>query len=41
MKLTEEQEVQFDELTMVEKVAILLIQLGEDTTTNLYQQSCW
>jgi flagellar motor switch protein FliG len=36
MKLTEEQKVQFDELTMVEKVAILLIQLGEDTTTNLF-----
>ena len=36
MKLTDDQKVQFDELGMSEKVAILLIQLGEDTTTNLF-----
>ncbi len=36
MKLSNEQKLQFDELGMTEKVAILLIQLGEDTTTNLF-----
>jgi len=36
VKLTEEQKIQYDELSMAEKVAILLIQLGEDTTTNLF-----
>ena len=36
MKLSEEQKIQYDELGMTEKVAILLIQLGEDTTTNLF-----
>lgn len=36
MKLTDAQKVLFDELSMAEKVAILLIQLGEDTTTNLF-----
>ncbi|WP_458700794.1 flagellar motor switch protein FliG [Sulfurospirillum sp. 1307] len=36
MKLSDAQKIQFDELTMAEKVAILLIQLGEDTTTNLF-----
>ena len=36
MKLTEEQKIQYNELSMAEKVAILLIQLGEDTTTNLF-----
>ncbi len=36
MKLSNEQKLQFDELSMTEKVAILLIQLGEDTTTNLF-----
>ncbi len=36
MKLSEEQKILYDELGMTEKVAILLIQLGEDTTTNLF-----
>ena len=36
MKLSDEQKIQYDELNMTEKVAILLIQLGEDTTTNLF-----
>ena len=36
MKLSDEQKLQYDELNMTEKVAILLIQLGEDTTTNLF-----
>jgi len=36
LKLSDEQKIQFDELSMTEKVAILLIQLGEDTTTNLF-----
>ncbi len=36
MKLSDDQKNQFDELGMTEKVAILLIQLGEDTTTNLF-----
>lgn len=36
MKLTEDQKNQFNELSMAEKVAILLIQMGEDTTTNLF-----
>jgi len=36
VKLSDEQKIQYDELSMTEKVAILLIQLGEDTTTNLF-----
>ncbi|MBL0687426.1 MAG: flagellar motor switch protein FliG [Sulfurospirillum sp.] len=36
MKLSSEQKSQYDELSMSEKVAILLIQLGEDITTNLF-----
>jgi flagellar motor switch protein FliG len=36
MKLTEDQKNIYNELTMSEKVAILLIQLGEDITTNLF-----
>ncbi len=36
MKLSDEQKIQYDELSMTEKVAILLIQVGEDTTTNLF-----
>ncbi len=36
MKLTDEQKIQYDELGMSEKVAILLIQLGEDITTNVF-----
>ncbi len=36
MKLSEAQKAQFEELSMAEKVAILLIQLGEDATTNLF-----
>ena len=36
MKLTEEQKNEYNELSMPEKVAILLIQLGEDITTNLF-----
>ncbi len=36
MKLTEDQKNEYNELTMPEKVAILLIQLGEDATTNIF-----
>ncbi len=36
MKLTEDQKDEYNELTMSEKVAILLIQLGEDATTNIF-----
>jgi len=36
VKLSDEQKMQYDELNMTEKVAIMLIQLGEDTTTNLF-----
>ncbi len=36
MKLSEDQKNQYNELSMPEKVAILLIQLGEDITTNLF-----
>ncbi len=36
MKLTEEQKNEFNELSMSEKTAILLIQLGEDITANLF-----
>jgi len=36
VKLSEAQKAQFEELSMAEKVAILLIQLGEDATTNLF-----
>jgi flagellar motor switch protein FliG len=35
-KLTDQQQVLFNELSMAEKVAILMIQLGEDTTTLLF-----
>ncbi|ARR00036.1 MULTISPECIES: flagellar motor switch protein FliG [Campylobacter] len=36
MKLNEQQKMIFDDLSMAEKVAILLIQLGEDITTLLF-----
>jgi len=36
MKLSSEHKMQFDELGMAEKVAILMIQLGEDSTANLF-----
>ncbi|WP_331776037.1 flagellar motor switch protein FliG [Sulfurospirillum sp. 1612] len=36
MKLNEEQKNQYNELGMPEKVAILLIQLGEDATANIF-----
>ncbi len=36
MKLTEEQKTLYNELTMAEKAAILLIQLGEDAKANLF-----
>ena len=36
MKLNEEQKNEYNELSVPEKVAILLIQLGEDITTNLF-----
>ncbi len=36
MKLNEEQKNEYNELSTPEKVAILLIQLGEDITTNLF-----
>ena len=36
IKLTEQQKMTYDDLAMPEKVAILLIQLGEDATTQLF-----
>ena len=36
MKLSKEQQAQYDELGMGEKIAILLIQLGEDITANIF-----
>lgn len=36
MRLTQEQKNVYDELSMAEKVAILLIQLGEDLTTSVF-----
>ena len=36
IKLTEQQKMTYDDLSMPEKVAILLIQLGEDATTQLF-----
>ncbi len=36
MKLSDEQKLQYDELGMTEKVAILFIQIGEDATANLF-----
>jgi len=36
MELTQEQQIFYDELSMSEKIAILLIQLGEDTTAKLF-----
>jgi flagellar motor switch protein FliG len=36
IKLNDQQQTIYNELTMAEKVAILMIQLGEDTTTTLF-----
>ena len=36
IKLNKEQQAVYDNLTMAEKIAIFLIQLGEDTTANLF-----
>lgn len=36
MRLNEEQKMVYDDLSMAEKIAILLIQLGEDATTMLF-----
>jgi len=36
MTLTATQQAQFDEMSMAEKVALLLVQLGEDDTANLF-----
>jgi len=36
IKLSKEQQAIYDSLTMAEKIAIFLIQLGEDTTANLF-----
>jgi flagellar motor switch protein FliG len=36
IKLNKDQQVVYDSLTMVEKIAIFLIQLGEDITANLF-----
>ena len=36
IKLSEEQKMVYDDLSMPEKIAIFLIQLGEDVTTNLF-----
>ncbi len=36
IKLNKEQQILYDNLTMAEKIAIFLIQLGEDATANLF-----
>lgn len=36
MKLSPAQQAQFDEMTMAEKIAILLLQLGEDVTAGVF-----
>lgn len=36
IKMSEEQKMVYDDLSMAEKIAILLIQLGEDITTSLF-----
>jgi len=36
MNLSPQQQAYFDEMTMAEKVAILLVQLGEDTTAQIF-----
>jgi len=36
MNLTPSQQAQFDEMTMAEKIAILLMQLGEDLTSSIF-----
>ena len=36
IKLTDQQQILYNELSMPEKVAILMIQLGEDTATTLF-----
>ena len=36
IKLSEQQKIVYDDLSMAEKVAIMLIQLGEDITTSLF-----
>lgn len=36
MNLNQVQQAQFDEMTMAEKIAILLLQLGEDVTASLF-----
>ena len=36
MKLNQVQQAQFDEMTMAEKIAILLLQMGEEVTANLF-----
>ncbi len=36
IKLSEEQKMLYDDLSMPEKVAIFLIQLGEDATTSVF-----
>ncbi len=38
MNLTPSQQANFDEMTMTQKVAILLVQLGEDVTTTLFSR---
>ena len=38
MTLTQQQQAHFDEMSMAEKVAILLVQLGEDATATLFSR---
>ncbi len=38
MNLTTSQQANFDEMTMTKKVAIILVQLGEDVTTTLFSR---
>ncbi|MFY9143259.1 flagellar motor switch protein FliG [Sulfuricurvum sp.] len=38
MNLTPSQQVNFDEMSMTQKIAILLVQLGEDVTSNIFSK---
>ena len=38
MNLTPSQQANFDEMSMTQKVAILLVQLGEDVTATIFSR---
>lgn len=38
MNLTPSQQVNFDEMSMTQKIAVLLVQLGEDVTSNIFSK---